>query len=192
MAITLEEALLRGKVKIGDYVDYKPISGRCVLTKEQTGWEEDQAFEAEDLGWRVDKIEGNLVLIASRPTKDLYLKGKVVYEKGAEVIKTLCESCYSSLQFSQRVVPVEYEVRSGVVSSCHITDAAYWHIKRAFGNVDCVIIRDGLDFFNSMGFAYEVENGTGYHGVRPLVYLKRGICLEGGSGTEENPWKILQ
>lgn len=191
--MTLEEAKRQGIVKIGDFIDYKPIPESLVLRQKQTGWEEEQRFQTEELGWRLDKIGRDLVLIAARPTKDLFLLEEARDKplKGVNAIKEICKQLYTNPNFIQRAVPLGYEIQEGVVSNCHIIDASYLHVIDAFGKTKYVLTRDIPLFYNNMGLLYEAYNGTGYLGVRPMIYLKSNIQLVEGSGTEKDPWKIL-
>ena len=132
MAITLEKALRKGIVKIGDYIDYKPEFGRCVLTEKQTGWDEDQEFETEELGWRLDKFQGDLVLIASEPTSELCLKGRTGYREGIGAMCTLCQSAYSNSHFSKKVVPMAKGIQKEIGRK-YVTRGSYWLGSAAIG-----------------------------------------------------------
>ncbi len=200
MSITLEEALRQGIVKIGDYVDYRPKLGRCVLTGEQTGWKEDQKFETEELGWRLDKFQGDLVLIASKPTSALWLQGGTGYKEGLLAMDTLCRSAYSNPHFSKKVIPMTEEMQKEIGRK-YVTRESYWLGSAAvvtcydyacwgFGYVDGSVV--DVVYANSRPLVSPYSDElNGCYGVRPAVYLKSKIQLKEGSGTKSDPWKLI-
>ena len=86
--------LLKDIVKIGDYVDYKPVDERFSMTNEQTGTSETSFQTGEyDDGWRImyNDNENGLQIISTRGvTQWLTLSGKFGYNNMVDTLNDFC------------------------------------------------------------------------------------------------------
>ncbi len=99
----LVEAYNAGEIKIGDYVDYKPISGKSVtVTKEETGYNANQTFTVDtNTTWRVLGLSedgNNVLLISGSPIT----KGETSIEK-PNIILQGAESCVNCKDILDKV-----------------------------------------------------------------------------------------
>lgn len=203
--ISLEEAFEKGIVKVGDYVDYKPTYGEYRPKMVETGVDERQnsTFKTEDFGWKLDKFEGKLILVADIvTTRRLMLRGKVGYNNGVTVLNKITRHCYTdpalaaggainiTKEIFKTLAPcnIMKNLREYWLGSCYVhssTDYAHFGLYNVFsGKVDYD------DLFRLDGYVH-----TYGRGVRPVVFLKSNIQLllsEEGDGSKEKPWRPLR
>ena len=86
--------LLKDVVKIGDYIDYKPVDEKFSMTNEQTGTSETSFQTGEyDGGWRImyNDNENGLQIISTRGvTQWLTLSGKFGYNNMVDTLNDFC------------------------------------------------------------------------------------------------------
>lgn len=90
--------------QIGDYVNYEPTEDTYEVTTDKSGYSEKQIFTTETgvygLKWRIlslDDGEGNMLLVADRPTSDqLILYGETGWENAADIIEGFCAELYDN------------------------------------------------------------------------------------------------
>lgn len=182
----------------GDYLDYKPEHKKCVLTKGQTGCKEDQTFETEQLGWRIERFNNQLFLVADDATDaKLTLRGQLGYKNGIKAMDQMCKDLYSNSMLGCRAMNITKEMFESFSSI--ISNKRYWlGLSYAFnyyedgffgmyyaddGSIDFYILYNSFDggFSNSFG-------------VRPIVPLKSDIqveILDCCDGSKEKPWHIV-
>ena len=105
------------KVKIGDYVEYKPVAKASSKYKvfDVDRWGESKRYFATQSGekalkWRYmgEDEKGSILLVADRPTDDrLYLCGKDGYVNGPNRLNDLCKELYSSPLGEARSINVD-------------------------------------------------------------------------------------
>ncbi len=120
-AQTLVEAFKAGEIKIGDYLDYKPVAGNeTTVTKEETGYNEEQKYEVDTkTTWRVlglDENETNLLLISGSPIKKsetstekpyLVLQGAESYYNCEDVLNKVSSIYKNNLAQEARSIKME-------------------------------------------------------------------------------------
>lgn len=86
--------LLKDVVKIGDYVDYKPVDEKFSMTNEQTGTSETSFQTGEyDGGWRImynDNEKGLQIISTRGVTQWLTLSGKFGYTNMVDTLNDFC------------------------------------------------------------------------------------------------------
>lgn len=120
---TLVQAFDDGDIKIGDYVDYKPVAGKTYTSvTNENGWA-DQTYTVDtNTTWRVlGKENGQILLISGNPIKKnmdtsstndwdkdpyLYMKGAYIYENGVSELNKIC-SIYSNNYGTARSITIE-------------------------------------------------------------------------------------
>lgn len=99
-------------VKAGDYVDYTPTSGTYTMSSTYSGYDSDQEYTTEDLGWRVLNVnnDGTVDLISSKPTSAyIYFLGALGYNNGVYLLNEMCSKLYSNTtkQATARSINIE-------------------------------------------------------------------------------------
>ena len=88
------------KIKIGDYVNYKPKSKTYTISKTYSGYTDNQEYTTENLGWRILNIneDGTVDLISNKPTShEVYFLGATGYNNGVYLLNDMCNNLYSNL-----------------------------------------------------------------------------------------------
>ena len=88
------------KIKIGDYVNYKPKSKTYTISKTYSGYTDNQEYTTENLGWRILNIneDGTVDLISNKPTsQEVYFLGATGYNNGVYLLNDMCNELYSNL-----------------------------------------------------------------------------------------------
>ena len=122
-AKTLVEAYDAGELKIGDYVNYKPIAGKSYTSiTNENGWA-DQTYTVDtSTTWRVlGKEDNHILLISGSPIKKnmnasstndwdkdpyLYMKGAYSYVNCETMLKNIC-AIYSNNYGTARSITIE-------------------------------------------------------------------------------------
>ena len=122
-AKTLVEAYDAGELKIGDYVDYKPVAGKTYTSvTNENGWA-DQTYTVDtNTTWRVlGKENGQILLISGSPIKKnmdtsssndwdkdpyLYMKGAYSYVNCNKTLNDIC-AIYSNNYGTARSITIE-------------------------------------------------------------------------------------
>lgn len=122
-AKTLVEAYDAGELKIGDYVNYKPIAGNSYTSiTNENGWA-DQTYTVDtSTTWRVlGKEDNHILLISGSPIKKnmnasltndwdkdpyLYMKGAYSYVNCETMLKNIC-AIYSNNYGTARSITIE-------------------------------------------------------------------------------------
>lgn len=207
--ISLEEAFEKGIVKIGDYIDYRPVYGKYRPTKEYTGIfaRENPYFETEIFGWKLDNFNGNLILVADSVTsQELRLYGKIGYDFGPEALAKIASACYTDPMLAEVVGSINNKVYL-ILAPCNIQKSLplYYHEDTCYGSKEehGEALFYGIKYGNiyngkqSIAILHEA-NGNDYYAefhIRPIVYLRNDIdlLLSGESnGTKAKPWKPLR
>lgn len=120
---TLVQAFDDGDIKIGDYVDYKPVAGKTYTSvTNENGWA-DQTYTVDtNTTWRVlGKENGQILLISGSPIKKnmdtsstndwdkdpyLYMKGAYAYVNCVSMLNNIC-SIYSNNYGTARSITIE-------------------------------------------------------------------------------------
>ena len=120
---TLVQAFDDGDIKIGDYVDYKPVAGKTYTSvTNENGWA-DQTYTVDtNTTWRVlGKENGQILLISGNPIKKnmdtsstndwdkdpyLYMKGAYAYVNCVSMLNNIC-SIYSNNYGTARSITIE-------------------------------------------------------------------------------------
>lgn len=87
------------KIKIGDYVNYKPESKTYTISKTYSGYTDNQEYTTENLGWRILNIneDGTVDLISNKPTsQEVYFLGATGYNNGVYLLNDMCNKLYSN------------------------------------------------------------------------------------------------
>ena len=201
--ISLNEAIRQGKVKIGDYIEYHPMIGTCVLTEKQTGWHKEQVFKTEQLKWRVDKINEYIILIADKPTTtEVFLAGKIAYGNGVTSINQLCKQLYLDPAIAYKAICITASIQENM-SECNIRNMnKYWlgnfSMYGSDYNWDTWLALGCICYGKCYAYAYVYSNSkkcSNSLGVRPVVYLNPNIQImedKDCDGSEEKPWKLLK
>lgn len=120
---TLVEAYDSGKIKIGDYVDYKPVEGVTYTSKiDENGWSDQTYIVDTNTTWRVlGKEDDHILLIAGSPIKKdinasstnewdkspyLYMKGAYSYVNCKTILNNIC-SIYSNSYGTARSITID-------------------------------------------------------------------------------------
>lgn len=119
-AKTLVEAFKDGEIKIGDYLDYRPVEGTTLaspLVKEDTGYDGEQNFTVDmNTTWRVlglSEDEGNLLLTSGNAIKrdgdnlGLALGGAEGYINCVDVLNEICNIYINDFAEEVRSLNVE-------------------------------------------------------------------------------------
>ncbi len=102
---TMEEAVKREGIEVGDYVNYVPDANETGYTTDKlsesiTGSTNNtSAITQDDLKWRILNIDpsGRVDLISENPTnQEVYFRGARGYNNGVYVINDMCRSLYSN------------------------------------------------------------------------------------------------
>lgn len=107
--VNIEDYLWGGSLasyylKVGDYVDYTPDTGKYTVAADTygSGYSSEQSFETETgdsaLKWRIlsiDESTGKIELVSATVGQTLYLKGADGYNHGVDILNDLCETLYS-------------------------------------------------------------------------------------------------
>ena len=102
---TMEEAVKREGIEVGDYVNYVPDANETGYTTDKlsesiTGSTNNtSAITQDDLKWRILNIDtsGRVDLISENPTnQQVYFRGARGYNNGVYVINDMCRSLYSN------------------------------------------------------------------------------------------------
>ena len=168
---TLIDALEKGHLQIGDYVDYKPVEGKEYISHaDKNGWAKQTYTVDTNTTWRVlGKENGQVLLISGSPIKKtmnsvssntwdkdpyLYMKGAYAYENCKEILNGICD-IYSSDLGKARSITIE-----DVNKACGI--------KVENNKVFLESVPDeNLNTKMGMGYSYTFS-GTGY---TPKSYL---------------------
>lgn len=104
MSKTLLECFEQGIVKIGDYVEYKPIKSFGILKTSETGsWGrrfEEQILYTEELKYQFAGFySGKPFLLSDSVTKQIiWLEGEIGYQNGGNALQKLHQQCWSNEQ----------------------------------------------------------------------------------------------
>lgn len=182
---------------IGDYIDYRPVEEKCILTPDQTGWREKQSFKTEQLCWRLEQVGSKVLLLPDEPTNSpIILKGKIGYDCGIQAMNYFVSKLFSSPMVDEVTVVTEEMFKAGI-SRC---SKAYW-IGLSYLHIAADDIYLGMYYvFYDLVNTFNLYYPSGYsdyslYGVRPVVSLKPDIRImisEGNYGFKERPWKILK
>ena len=197
--ITLRYAISIKMLRLGDYISYPLSKASCKISKELTGWARDQNFQTENLGWRLDEIDGKLVLVADDATRStLILRGKIGCDRGIEAIDTMQKALYTNKELAQAIVPMKEEMWKQLqeCNQCnqettrrHWIDSPHNSTHEGDGSLRVCYMHNGLInnsyLYSSNGDTYKDGNG-----IRPVVFLKSDIILIDGDGSKEKPYVI--
>ena len=119
------EFITKQEIKIGSWVAYEPDNPEEEYNAQSiyTGYDTDQKFGTEELGWRIwDIDEEKITLMAAQATSSqLYLREATGYNNGVYVLNELCKARYSrkdmnavarSINFTEIVEKLDEEVKS--------------------------------------------------------------------------------
>lgn len=101
-----------GEIQVGDYLEYKPISGRSAkIEKEKTGYSQTQLYEVDEATtWRIlglDKTGTQLLIVSGSPIKKvgddpyLYLSGVEGYTYAVENLNKISNIYYNEKYATQ-------------------------------------------------------------------------------------------
>lgn len=111
--IKLVDALQEYKEMYRKFVNYTPINSveSVTLSKEKTGWKEDQEMVAEEIQWRPILIKDKPCLIGEGLTDGdaLYLKGIIGTKNRKEVFLEYCK-LYIHKDLKTTVIPLNEEI----------------------------------------------------------------------------------
>ena len=122
------------KLKIGDYVNYKPKSSlkKYNVLSKYSGYSKDQEIEVEDLGgWRILNINeqnGTVDLISENITSGIYLVGAQGYNNGVYLLNDLCEKIYSN----ENLKAVARSLNVLDIQE-HLINGSYWEQYEGYG-----------------------------------------------------------
>lgn len=212
--ISLEEAFEKGIVKIGDYIDYRAIYGEYHPKGEETGVDErhNPTFKTEDFGWRLDKFEEELILVADSVTNgELMLNGNVGYDNGIDVLNKITSQCFTdpALAAEGAISIPDFIFRK--LHPCNIMEELpkYWvganfvtdtriHDYKWYTGLGVKYVYKGCMYGRIMvekNYGYISSVYMGISSVRPVVFLKSNIQLvlaEGNDGSKGKPWQPLR
>ena len=115
--VNIEDYLWGGSLvsyylKVGDYVDYTPDTGKYTVAAgtNGSGYTSGQSFQTETgdnaLKWRILSINeetGKIELVSATAGQTLYLQGVDGYNHGVDILNDLCETLYSKTVNGKRV-----------------------------------------------------------------------------------------
>jgi len=82
---------------VGEFVSYRPDMERCLVTKEASGYKEDQEFFPASLTrWRVFRNGEDVILVAGRSLGKLTLAGEDGYRSSIGILNYLAECCVNT------------------------------------------------------------------------------------------------
>lgn len=189
MAIMLVEALKKGIIKQGDYIEYYPDYQECILSEIETGYIETQVLKTQDFRYQfAGIIYGQLVLVADGVTKPILLNGWDGHKNGPEAIQKYIEKCYSSKEFEAKGVCLNQSVFEKLPKKISQKDYNYclgspcisycsWYVTFGLGRV----IRGHLCNHELYGLHGDGNScGSGdfiSDGFRPIVVLPSDIKI---------------
>ena len=172
------DLLDNGKIKIGDYVAYKP-TGDASYTVDGTysGTGSDQVINKENLNWRVlDKTEdGRVRLISATPTTaKISLGGENGYNNGVYLLDELCNTLYKGENATAKNLKIE-DIQDKM-------DLSYWHYHdyEGYGNVD---IQENSGYICPSIFYLE-KNQNGNYGEYYLDISEQKSLITGWESLE--------
>ena len=97
--------MLKDVVKIGDYIEYKPIDEEFTMTKNETGDSYDVKFETSEYkgNWRViynDEQNGLQIISTTGVTSRLRLSGKFGYNNSVDTLNSFCNHFANNKDFA--------------------------------------------------------------------------------------------
>lgn len=97
--------MLKDIVKIGDYIEYKPIDEEFTMTKNETGDSYDVKFETSEYkgNWRViynDEQNGLQIISTTGVTSRLRLSGKFGYNNSVDTLNSFCNHFANNKDFA--------------------------------------------------------------------------------------------
>lgn len=218
--ISLEDAVQQGLIKVEDYIDYRPTYGKYQPTKNLTGISarENPYFETENFGWKLDNIDGKMLLVADNATKEqLGLYGETGYYHATKVLNKITKTCYTDPMLADKVESITRDIYKKL-SPCNvlISDSLeYWVAaffkhsypyyssfygmeRKYYGFGLYRIYRDdwlAATLFQIYDSGEYYGKYSEYYSVRPVVFLKSNIQMvlsEESNGTKKKPWKTLR
>lgn len=199
--ILLEEAIQKGIVKMGDYLDYRPFHGTYSPPEGLSKKRENPIFTTENFGWKLDKIDERLMLAADGVTAaKLWLFGRIGYDYGVDALNSIAGICYTDPKLADKAVSMTGYIYKNLSPLNALEDLSYWlgstylhpyapYTSFGLSYVYCEHMNE-YDLFYSSGCEF-----SGNNGVRPAAYLKPNITLvlsEKNDGTKEKPWMPLR
>ena len=134
-----------------------------------------QTLQTEVLGWKVDKIYGELVLVADNATESqLVLKGIIGFEQGDEAICRVPKELYTNTALAKAVWPVNKKIRNQLKECNRKVTRWYWTPER----IEVVGIPAIEILQEYQGAMYMEEENEQECGIRPIVFLKQGLMLK--------------
>lgn len=216
--ITLEEGIRKNIINVGDFFEYTPEYGRCILTSQETGYGlfpnfmkytfnsgRPQIFETEELTWQLEMYEGKPILLADKVKQYLCLKGEIGYTNGIEILNRVCKTLYSNKSISKNAGSIFKEIWKNWKDNRHISSvyhseyvSNYWlssknsHWTGRLSKDDRSYYSLDVAFENEIVqyVLYDSKNNSyeGRSGIRPVIYLKDNLKVK--MRGEEKPWKI--
>lgn len=107
--VTLKKAIEEGKLKVGDRIAYEPKQKKCCIESSETGVDENQVIETENLKFQYVGVWGDNVFIASHyPTYNNYLCDLTL--NYVELLKKVCDDLYSYPELDAKAMPITSEI----------------------------------------------------------------------------------
>lgn len=204
--ISLKEAVRRRIVKVGDYVEYNPKYGKYIPPQCLTGQKYNPVFRTEELGWKLEKINGRICLISDNGTaQELCLEGETGFSGGILALNNIAKKCYSNEEIAYRVQSITEDMFNKLSHNSKKTKRHinYWLASQRLCPTSCY-----SDFH--MRFVYSEGKVCDYSlccscckdiptrasmSVRIVVFIRSDIGLsisDERDGTERKPWVIFK
>lgn len=143
-----------GKIKVGDYVKYTPISGEYVADLASTGVSNNQTFTTiEDVSWRVFSIDETTdeILIVSQEilNERIGFYGVQGFKNCKTILNDVCEALYSDNinGITARCLSIEdLNKASGYVPTSTPKRYAYYPLGTTFSEGDTQITYNGNEY----------------------------------------------
>lgn len=181
-----------GKLKVGDYINYKPSAVATYTTNPDNTGKDSQTFTADkDANWRIlstDPITGEVIITTEEVVNiGFELRGIKAYMNGKIELNNICKSLYSNngMGLVARSMTVE-----DVNNACGMTDPSKLEPKYDG--------RYGYAYYNE-GYAYypvDVDGTINYNGKEYIKMLQesetaRFYAFDGGGveAIDENGFK---
>lgn len=181
-----------GKLKVGDYIDYKPSAVATYTTNPDNTGKDSETFTADkDANWRIlstNSVTGEVLITTEGAVNDGFrLSGIKAYMNGKTELNNICKSLYSNngMGLVARSMTVE-----DVNNACGMTDPSKLEPKYDG--------RYGYAYYNE-GYAYypvDVDGTINYNGKEYIKMLQesetaRFYTFDGGGieAIDENGFK---
>ena len=189
--MSLREAYEQGYIKCGDDINYQPDYQELILTKEETGWSQQQVLcTKKSLKYKFAGVfEGKYIAVSNiggvGNDVKIMLKGEIGDKKGFEALQKYVKQCYSSKNLHAEGVCLTQKTFFYKELPSEYTGDNLYPLKLAFGEryelKSNHIIDFGVEFFIGTrvgGRFFNEENFRRYtYGFRVAVILHPDIRL---------------